>query len=166
MNNVLFLSAGTTTIEIVYTDPSYRCLEAYFWLCRALGIDYYMTAAEGHHHSRNQRDCSVEDARCTIHVLFPYTCPISTHYPNILDFTPPLMQLPNVDMAHGVGNEKHFAWRLQPPDRSANQIYSPPYFYAMIWGIGGELHLRLRLSFFLILDPPSCHSTENKKKNS
>jgi hypothetical protein len=47
MNNVLFLQPGATAIEIVYSDPTYRCPEEYFCLCSAIGVEYYSTASEG-----------------------------------------------------------------------------------------------------------------------
>lgn len=47
MNNVLFLHPGATAIEIVYSDPTFRCPEEYYCLCSAIGIDYFMTASEG-----------------------------------------------------------------------------------------------------------------------
>ena len=47
MNNVLFLHAGATAIEIVYSDPTYRCPEEYYCLCSAIGVEYYSTASEG-----------------------------------------------------------------------------------------------------------------------
>ena len=47
MANVLFLQAGATAVEIVFSDASFRCPEEYYCLCRAIGIEYYMTAADG-----------------------------------------------------------------------------------------------------------------------
>jgi capsular polysaccharide biosynthesis protein len=47
MNNVFFLLIDATAIEIVYSDPAYRCPEEYYCLCSAIGVEYYMTASEG-----------------------------------------------------------------------------------------------------------------------
>lgn len=47
MTNVLFLEPGAAAVEIVYVDISYRCPEEYYCLCAAIGVEYYMTAAEG-----------------------------------------------------------------------------------------------------------------------
>jgi hypothetical protein len=58
MNNVLFLSNGATAIEVVYSDSSFRCPEEYYCLCSAIGVEYYMTAAEG-------------DSNSQLRVLFP-----------------------------------------------------------------------------------------------
>lgn len=58
MNNVLFLPHGATAIEVVYSDPSFRCPEEYYCLCSAIGVEYYMTAAEG-------------DSQSQLRVLFP-----------------------------------------------------------------------------------------------